>query len=182
MLVARTNAEAHLYMELHPCACGMAAFDRKNKLVLRKGRLLSVYDGACSDCGQGRNFEFALADELILTRGGVVYGGADPSTIIGPGEFLSIADSRARRIPGSPVGLDSAQREACRYLLEEAAAAIDEVLKFVPAGADAAPLERLISTVCKNLYAEEPGRFRRARLVAVAGAYRELLQRFLVLH
>lgn len=49
----------------------------------------------------------------------------------------------------------------------------EEVLKFLPPGADHVPGEALFSATGKALYQAEPGRFRKARLEAVLRAYRD---------
>jgi hypothetical protein len=48
-----------------------------------------------------------------------------------------MADGILARIPESPAGLTDAQRRAAYADLDAGAAALEEVLKFVPAGADA---------------------------------------------
>jgi hypothetical protein len=73
-----------------------------------------------------------------------------------------VADLAARH---SPVP------DAADYTL--AAAAIDEVLKFIPSGAEAVPPEALHTATGRAAYQQEPSRFQKARLSAVADAYRQ---------
>ena len=54
-----------------------------------------------------------------------------------------------------------------------AAAATEEALKFIPEGADRVPSEAIRSADGQQVYAQDPGRFSRRRLAAVAAAYRE---------
>jgi hypothetical protein len=62
-----------------------------------------------------------------------------------------------------------------RESLATAAAAIDEALRFLPAGAETVPDSAFWSQRGAGVRAAEPGRFRRARLVAAARAYRSML-------
>jgi len=179
MLRPRTNAEAHLYMDLHPCPdCGTSEFDRDNALVERGGELVSVFDGACRGCGKQRSFEFAIADDLTPAAGDAYWGGSRPSAIICPGQFLSLADDCAHRVPAAVDGLDDATLARARRDLETAIVAMEEVLKFIPAGRDDVPRHAFQSAVGKALLLAEPGRFRRVRLEAVIGAYRGLASGF----
>ena len=52
----------------------------------------------------------------------------------------------------------------------------EELLKFIPPGADQVPADALFTAAGKQVYLAEPGRFRRARLEAVLGAYRDTLR------
>lgn len=175
MLYARTNAEAHLYMDLHPCACGEPAFDRTSVLVERGDALASIYEGTCPACGSARLFEFLLPD--ALPKPGILFGSDEPSQIICPGEFLAYSDQLARRIPASPSGLDPAARSEARRVLERAIAALDEVMKFIPSGQDLVPVGSFRSPAGKEAYLAEPGRLSRGRLGAVREAYAEIARR-----
>src|SRR5688500_9923308 len=102
MLYARTNAEAHLYMDLTPCACGDAAFERTSSVVDEGGVLCSRYAGACRSCGTERTFTFELPETIRPpARGKIEYGGRDPSRVIDPGQWLAVADHRAKLNPGT---------------------------------------------------------------------------------
>jgi hypothetical protein len=117
--------------------------------------LVAVYAGNCPGCGRARRFEFALVGDLVASH---QFGGAVASTLIDAGQYLAAADSAART--------DHLQR---------AVAALDEVLKFVPAGADRVPESALFTDDGRATYRREPGRFGARRLEAVRGAYRERL-------
>lgn len=125
MFYARSNAEAHLFMDLNPCGCGDRVFDRKSAVVECGAVLCSEYIGPCRTCGAIRTFVFALPDEILRpVPGRFEYGGADPSRLLDPGEWMAVADEHAKRNPGTARDL----AVAC--------AAIDEILKFIPIGAD----------------------------------------------
>ena len=122
--LARTNAEAHLYMDLHPCACGERRFARQSAVVTLEGDLASRYTGACARCGAERRFEFRLPQEILQPPAeGVRFGGPEPSELLDPGEWLSVADDHARAVPvGAP--LDGDALRAARGSLATAIAAI----------------------------------------------------------
>lgn len=175
MLEARSNAEAHLYMDLHPCPCGETNFDRSSTLVEHHGDLISIYEGRCKGCEAMRRFEIKMPDELPPFGDGVVYGGPEPSMIIDPGQFLWVSDQHARRAPKSLSGLDDRDKRAARRNMQIAIAALEEVLKFIPDGDDRVPAAAFHSALGRKIYNQEPGRPTRARLEAVIGAYRDVL-------
>jgi hypothetical protein len=161
-------------MELHPCACGASAVEQERHLESGDdGELIAVYQGPCSRCGRPRRFLFTLDSELPPPP--PAYGGAAPSSIICPGQFALRADSAAASVPVDDGTGDPRVAVGAGRVLAEAAAAQIEVLKFVPADSDAVPAASFTSAEGRALYADEPGRFRRARLEAVLEAYREAL-------
>lgn len=130
MLTARSAEECHLYMELHPCDCGEPVFQwSRCRREQRDDRPFSVYEGHCGACGEARCFEFAVTDEPPPPP---AYGGPEPSQIIGPDEFLAVAQALAAIVPADPQRLGSEEREQAMEVIELASAAIDEVLKFAP--------------------------------------------------
>jgi hypothetical protein len=163
--LARTNAEAHLYMDLRPCdACGHRGFSGDSAMVFVDGELCSRYSGACPRCGTERKFTFRVPEEVRLPlERDIVFGGPEPSELLDAGEWLTVADLAAGR--PEPDDAD----------LALAAAAIDEALKFIPEGADEVPPETLRTEDGREVYEREPGRFRRARLAAVASTYRDIV-------
>jgi hypothetical protein len=171
--LARTGDEAQLYMDLHPCVrCGSAETPWKTGLTIVDGVAARVYYGACGTCGTERRFEFRLPeiDDIRITGKVVDFGGPEPSELLDPGEWLSVADLTASRVPvGRPA--------AARHALSVAVGAIEEILKFVPDGAARVPVEAFRTTKGLDVYAAEPGRFERERLEIVRDTYRDALQR-----
>jgi hypothetical protein len=172
--LARTGAEAHLFMDLRPCRCGETQFPRQSAVVMVGGELVTRYAGRCAQCGLDREFVFRLPEDILPQQAGadVVFGGPQPSELLDPGEWLQVADRQASQVP-----MNDATRNdrAARLALATALAAVDEVLKFIPDRADAVPAESFRTYPGQTLYGREPGRFRRARLLAVREAYRDLL-------
>jgi hypothetical protein len=175
--LARTNAEAHLYMDLHPCGCGEIEFPRTGSVVTtREGDLASRYTGACPRDGADREFMFRLPETFLPPGrdGEVRYGGPEPSQLIDPGEWLSIADAYARGVPADTTSLGADGLVTARRMLRHAAAALDEVLKFIPADAYRVAAEAFHTDAGRAVYTKEPGRFRRPRLEAVRDTYRSI--------
>lgn len=174
--LARTNAEAHLFMDLRPCRCGEVTFDRQSVVVEAEGDLASHYSGPCARCGVPREFLFRLPEHILVPAADEVrFGGDDPSELLDPGEWLWVADAYAGRGPAEISQLGDDERSAAREDLATAAAAMEEVLKFIPPGADAVPTSGFWSDRGRAVHASEPGRFRRSRLEAVRDTYRQLL-------
>jgi hypothetical protein len=152
-MLARTIAEARLYMDLRPCeACGYLGFTGSGAAFLGVVR----FSGGCARCRTVREFTFRMPATAFDG-----FGGDAPSELLDPGEWLLVADLAARQAPAP---------DAADYAL--AAAAIDEVLKFIPTGADAVPAEALHTATGRAAYQQEPSRFRRSRLALVAASYR----------
>ena len=64
ILRARSNAEAHLYMELNPCAvCGELDIAPGSTITEVDGRLVTRFAGPCPGCGTARDFAFHLPAE-----------------------------------------------------------------------------------------------------------------------
>lgn len=164
-LYARTNAEAHLYMELSPCACGETEFGGPSSVVDDAGVLCSRYAGTCAGCGAAREFVFELPAAFRPIGDTIEFGGSDPSRLLDPGEWMAVAVERARRQPGS------------RADLQFARAALEEVIKFLPAGAERVPDEAFTSERGRAIRDAEPGRFRRVRLAATLQAWSDILAR-----
>lgn len=153
MFIARSILEAGLFVELHPCECGGGG-ELTMSLAEQDGRPVAIYEGTCPECGRERRFEFALPAQPTA---GPAYGGAEPSTIIDAGEFLWYSDRVAEQ---AAAGTGAQARSAA----DTAIAALDEVLKFIPAGADAVPREALASELGRAVYDAGPDRFARAEL------------------
>lgn len=176
--LARTSIEAQLYMELRPCDCGETEFPWASSAVveLDADELGSRYEGTCPSCGTPREFTFRLPAEIVLAAAGEVrYGDGGPSELLDPGEWLWVADRYASSVPAAATGLDPQARRQVRLRVSAAAAAMDEILAFLPAGADSVPAEAVRSEMGRAVYADEPGRFDRYRLEVVRDTYRKIL-------
>lgn len=169
--VARTRDEAHLYLDLHPCACGSADTTWDNGLVSVAGELVNRYSGTCGSCGAPREYLFGLPERPVLPDGWPTFGGDEPSELLDAGEWLWVADLTAGDVPVD----DRAEAERT---LRVAAAAVAEVIKFVPPGAEEVPDDGFWSERGLQVRAAEPGRFRLDRLLVVRDTYRDLVGRY----
>ncbi len=178
--LARTNGEAHLYMEMRPCpTCGETGFDPGSSVVVVDGDLASRYAGRCPGCGTQREFLFRIPEEIIATpEDQPVFGDERPSELLDAGEWVWLADLITSHVPAHPDGLTAEERRQVRIDLRAAAAAMSEAAKFIPPGTDAVPAEALWSERGRTVWDQDPGRFRRPRLAVVERTYRELAERF----
>lgn len=148
--VARTTDEALLYLELTPCEdCGTVTTTWDQGVTSVDGELAASYIGRCPGCGIGREFLFGLP--AVETPPGT-FGGSEASEILDAGQWMTIADNTADR--------------------ELARAAVEEVVKFVPAGESVVPDDAFWTDEGARVRAEEPGRFRLERLLVVRDSYR----------
>jgi hypothetical protein len=162
----RTSAEAHIYMDQRPCACGDIEFDRQAAVMEDGGVPCSRYFGKCRTCGTEREFIFELSATQRPITNQVEFGGGDQSRILDPGEWMAISEYYAKLDPGSPDDLDIAR------------AALEEVIKFLPDGADSVPDNAFRTERGRAVRDREPGRFRRERLAAVLDVYRKQLAKY----
>jgi hypothetical protein len=179
--LARTVAEAHLFIELHPCErCGETEFRPDSALVMEEDDLASSYSGPCPRCGNPREFVFRIPEEIAFPDPDEPSFGDDrPSELLDAGEWLWVADLVARNSPAEPDDADGTyERRQARVDLLTAAALVGEAAKFIPPGADRIPPEALWSDRGRAVYHDEPGRFRRARLEVVQRTYRDIAERF----
>jgi hypothetical protein len=162
--VARTRDEAHLYLDLHPCACGSAETMWDNGLVIVEGELASCYEGACQECGAEREYLFGLPEREVMPKGFPTFGGPEPSQLLDAGEWLWVSDRTASHVPPGE------EREA----LAIARAAVEEVIKFIPPGEETVPDDGFWSERGIAVREAEPGRFQLDRLLVVRNTYRDL--------
>jgi len=164
---ARSIDEAELYLDLRSCPrCGAPDVEWEPMLVEVGGELATCYTGECAECGQEQTVVLQLPEPRSAppTGDSVSFGGAQPSELLDPGEWLWVADQAAGNVP-------TGDRAAAARALAIAAAAVDEVLKFVPPFADEVPAHAFWSERGRQVRAKEPGRFDRERLAIVRDSY-----------
>ncbi len=149
-------------MDLHPCECGSADFDRQHRLEQHGDDLVTVYEGACQQCGRVRRFSFRLSEEIPPPP--PAFGGPRPSQIVAPDEFLDVAyrvsESAGIQLLNSPEPEHYKLRDAVAYSV----AAFEEILKFIPEGQDAVPESAFTTEPGRARYLRDPGKFARALL------------------
>lgn len=177
LLLERSVEEAHLYMAMHPCdVCGESDFECRSAVVMAEGDLASRYEGECDGCGTAREFVFRLPETVSLPGQRLRFGGPEPSELLDAGEWLWVAGNFAAVEPlGDLAELTGEGLAVVRADLAGAVAAVDEVLKFLPAGAEEPPDEAFWSERGQRVRAEQPAELRRERLEARRAKYEEAL-------
>ncbi|MFI1915043.1 hypothetical protein [Nocardia sp. NPDC020380] len=177
--LARTNAEARLYLTLQPCpTCGESRCQFRSAVININGVLASRYTGQCPTCATPRHYEFLLPEEILPPPADSVrFGATDPSQLLDPGEWLWYSDIAIRQAPADLTGLDDAARRKARHALATALAAVEETLKFIPATEGRIPHSAFTSQRGLDTYSQEPGRFTRPRLEALRDTYAAALNR-----
>uniref|UniRef100_A0AAU2JR85 HEPN domain-containing protein n=1 Tax=Streptomyces sp. NBC_00049 TaxID=2903617 RepID=A0AAU2JR85_9ACTN len=160
-------------MDLHACECGSSGFDRQHRLEMRGDDLVAVYEGACRQCGRVRHFEFQMAEEIPPPA--PVFGGAEPSRIIDPGEFVQVAYRISRSAGLQLLNTPASEHHKYRAAMAYALAAFEEVLKFIPPGQDAIPEDAFTSEVGKARYRKGPRSFERELIQADIDLARQVL-------
>lgn len=160
---ARSIAEEHLYMRLHPCVCGSVAGTgiRHGTGVIAQG-LTSDHEFVCKGCGAERRFVFRLPG--LAPRYDDMYGGPDPSQIIDAGEWRMVAldaMGRAQLLRRQSTGVRKIfgrgdQKPQLRRAFEEALASYQEMLKFIPPAADTIPDSAFFTENGRRIRAREP--------------------------
>lgn len=164
--VMRTVDEADLYFDLHGCPrCGSVDTSWNSGLVAGDGGLARRYSGSCGECGLEREFVFGVPEPALVppVAARVFFGADEPSQVLDAGEWLWVADLVASRTPEDPAG--------AAHALAVAAAAVEEIMKFAPDGADRVPEDAFWSVRGRRVRAEDPGRFEVDRLAVVRDSY-----------
>jgi hypothetical protein len=163
-LLARSSAEAHLYMAIHPCvACGDEHFDATVRNSLVGDELATAYSGPCRTCRADREFRFRIGDDETAT-GEPEFGRTTPSAIIDAGQWLRCADRILATTPNTVLGVSEDEWQARRFLFKAAAESVGEVLKFIPDGADGVPERGFWTADGRAERDRAPERFHRAPL------------------
>lgn len=178
--VARSTWECQTFLSLAECpACGGVGSAAIELLACQRGGTeIWQYTVECLHCGHEWPVEFALSAEPEPAY--PAFGGAAPSQLVDAGQFLALAEESAEQVPADPAELDAAAGdelgldEACDEIAI-AVAAVEEVLKFIPAGDAAVPREALWTVDGVARYDRDPQAFQRRTLMATLGAYREVL-------
>src|SRR5687767_13618416 len=95
-----------------------------------------------------------------------------------PGSSWRRPTMRPGRCRSHPPGSARSNLLLGRERMADAAAAVEEVLKFIPPGQDKVPASAFFTGEGQDVYAREVGRFTRARLEAVLETYRNAVHAF----
>ncbi|MFC7528578.1 hypothetical protein [Actinoplanes sp. GCM10030250] len=171
--VARSHLEAHLYMDLHPCECGATNFPRVAEYGHGPEGWQVVYSGQCEECGRDRGFTFRVSQDVPILAPSAWSALTAPSELLDPGEWLWVADRYASYPAEDGVLSPDEAIERCTDLAA-AAAAVEEALLFVPAGASAVPAESFRSARGQSVFEVGPDRFTVNQLAEQRDLYRQL--------
>jgi hypothetical protein len=172
--LARTQEEAHLFLDLHACSCGGQDAARDSAVTMADGVWLTRYTCTCAACGRTREISFRQPDVPARPTDGGWAVGPTPSELLDAGEWLWISEQFGAA-PAEFAGLSPDEAAGARADLAAAAGAVDEVLKFLPAGADEVPDSAFWTERGRGVRAAGPDRFQRLRLGAIRDSYRALL-------
>lgn len=173
--VARTAAEARLFLDLVPCeVCGeLETSWRLATLETIEGTAAERYAGSCAHCGSEREQVFALARPSAPTTR---FGGNRPSELLDAAQWLEVAT--VAEAAASNATLDAASADQARHNrradLAYAADAVREAVKFLPPGAAEVPAESLFSAHGHRVRDEEPWRLTRDFMESMLADYEEL--------
>jgi hypothetical protein len=160
-------------MQQQRCWCGQTGFlVTQHALLVRDGVRLWQYEAACTGCDTIRQFEFRAPAGPAPPY--PTFGGPAPSQLLDAGQFLRIATLVADQVPADPADLSTHEVDEAYEAISIAVAAVEEVLKFIPAGHTSVPRDALWETESLVDYDLRPDRFVRRGLMAILGAYRQV--------
>jgi hypothetical protein len=176
---ARSYEEAQLFLDVHPCECGSADFGWRQDVTPQGEDLLVEYGGRCRGCRRERLFAFTMHQRVAMPAAGAWSELERPSQLLDPGEWMLVADSFAAPYaealaggaPPAERGTDEQERDRS-IDLARSAAALDEVLLFLPPGADAVPAEAFRSERGRRALDDVPGHFTRDALETLRDTFR----------
>ncbi|MFC7548793.1 hypothetical protein ACFQUZ_20845 [Plantactinospora sp. GCM10030261] len=172
--VVRSRDEAHLYLDLHPCVCGRVDVAWENALTSDESVPARRYHGTCGGCDREREFVFRLPERPALPAEDdiVFFGGSEPSQLFDAGQWRLIADAALDDASSQSTG-DPDAEPGLRLSFAVAVAAVIEVMKFIPEGADAVPDSAFWTTHGRAARDQRPEQFTRAELERTRMAYQE---------
>ena len=167
---ARSAAEIAKWFDHHACErCGTFTPERDMELTssrLPDGGGVREYSVTCRGCNELRRVRIEVPPRWPRLDGNAI-GGPEPSQLFSPDELLALADRMVAGIPADPAGLAPVVYFQLDNRIVDAVMFVEEILKFIPADADAVP------------DAAPAERYQRAALVAHAASLRRLRERYL---
>ncbi|MGI5163975.1 hypothetical protein ACQEU3_06420 [Spirillospora sp. CA-253888] len=131
---ARSIAEVHAYIDMLACECGSHAYEVITVSPRRKqdGSRPCEYELECDRCERRRVLMFSAVGASDSDG-----FGAGRSELIDAGEWMWYAERLGDAVPAK--SWFRRRKAEDREMLDDAIAAVDEVLKFLPPGADTVP-------------------------------------------
>ncbi|HKS99306.1 MAG TPA: hypothetical protein VJT31_07235 [Rugosimonospora sp.] len=164
--LARTIAEAELYISLQPChVCRERALDTEGFDFDERAERVRLFRAVCGDCRALRRFWFRFPVEPVPTGDGHQrFGGPQASELLDPGEWMIVADDLLASVPADPRGLTAERAGQAWQDADAALAAVEEVLKFLGPGEDRIPPAAFRSAEGGEVWRTGAWRFERAWL------------------
>lgn len=176
--LSRTSAEAHLFMDLTPCSCGSAAFERRSVVLTDGSELFAQYSGACAQCATEREFIFRLPQSLPPAQEALPRFGVGRSELLDPGEWYAVAQASASAVPAEPAeGVDEPTLRRLRRSIAIAQDALVQLQAFV--GDDGTvPDDALRSRYSEQLRQQRPSMLTSDGIAATITAYEQIAERY----
>jgi hypothetical protein len=179
---ARGRAEAYEYMRLALGDCTFYGFDVEpvRRYSSPGSPVVTVYVARCPSTAESREFEFTadLAPDDAPDR--LVYGfGPEPSKLIDAGQWVQVLFYYHTMVELQVKDLENGWPDpaGAEYLLDmiwRARAAAEEILKFIPEGADSPPDSAFWTEVGRKSRADFGDRSWRAKMQEYIDTYVQL--------
>ncbi len=175
--LARTPAEARLFLALLPCErCGATETGWEfGAMQTVDGTRLDSYVGDCRRCGNARDITFSVpAPDRPASPDDTRFGGPDPSQLLDAGRWLDVAGAAQ-----TTSALNAPGRPDPREVLDDLGYALDafrEALKFIPPGFPEVPPNALFSAEGRRRLAEAPESLTRPWIEAQITTLTELIR------
>lgn len=176
--LARRLNEAYLYLDIQECTtCGSRLLEPERTATLGEvdGQPVTWIPTVCAHCGATDEYVFRRPPKPLTADEFGRFGGAEPSELLDPGQWLLLADGLTEDIPDAPEELTGEGREDLRDRVEFAADAVVEAMKFLRKDDDAVSAFAFWTTQGYGMYADSRWRFERDRLAAQLDGYRQTL-------
>lgn len=170
---ARTFSEAYEYM-LAVTDCAEPATVTRVNVVGHEDGLAHTYAVDCASKGTHEEFTFTVDPEPDPAPQRLVFGyGTEPSRLIDAGQWYAVFHHHAKAVSDAQeraggVLPDLATARDLVGALERAWAAIEEILKFVPAGSDTIPGAAFWTDHGRAIHDLYPAEFTRPQLERLA--------------
>jgi hypothetical protein len=179
--LARTHAEADLYLSVQPCGtCGHVGLEVRGFSSGRvDGQERRWISAGCPNCGVLAEYVFRFpARRLASTDGHRRFGGDEASELLDPGQWLLLSEAMVAELPDDPRRLDRAGRRAARESIDVALAAVEETMKFLRDGEDSVSGYSFWSQPGYHLFVAQPWMFERRWLASQLTELRAMLARY----
>jgi hypothetical protein len=146
VIEARSDGEAWEYMVFAMVECGGGAIEHTLRYVDKQNRAVDVYRVSCPSRDEDLEFRFVVADKPDDAPGRLMFGyDSTPSALLDVGQWMLLLNYHRRRVEEATEKMSVAGLpgpDEADELLDDiwrGRAVAEELLKFIPAGADSFP-------------------------------------------